>query len=138
MSNPPSPSRPSAPTVPAVEYQGIRYQQDDHDDRAGDQPGGYLMAVDVATGKRLWRTKVYDIVAGPAGAPVAALYFRSMRLAPGGDALLIENEAGGVYRVDLATRASTQVSGPPETAAKPTPAKPKSPPPGSGPAQGED
>ncbi|HET7930246.1 MAG TPA: hypothetical protein VFL63_02515 [Rhodanobacteraceae bacterium] len=138
MSNPPSASRPSAPMVPAVEYKGIRYQQDDHDDRAGDQAGGYLVAVDAATGKRLWRIKVYVIAAGPPGAPVAALYFRSMRLAPGGDALLIENEAGGVYRVDLATHASTQISGPPETAAKPAPANPKPPPPGSDPAQGED
>ena len=37
----PSASRPSAPMVPAIEHEGVRYAQDGHDDRAGDQPGGY-------------------------------------------------------------------------------------------------
>jgi len=126
MPTPPAPSRPSAPEVPPVVHQGVRYAQDRHDDSAGDQPGGYLAATDVDTGARLWRIKVYNIAKGPAGAPVQALYFRSLRLAPGGTALLVENEAGGVYEVDLATHASMQVAGPPETGSPmpPTPPKP--------------
>jgi hypothetical protein len=118
-------SRPSAPEVPPIDHQGVRYEQDRHDDRAGDQPGGYLAATDIKTGQRLWRIQVYQVgEKGPAGAPVQARYFRAMQLAPDGASLIIENEAGGVYHVDLATRLSKQVAGPPETAVTP-PAKPK-------------
>lgn len=121
----PAASRPSPPEVAPVVHDGVRYEQDRHDDRAGDQPGGYLAAIDVRTGARLWRLKVYAIAPQPPGAPVQALYFRSMRLSPDGATLAIENEAGGVYRVDLATRSSVQISGPPETAPPSQPAKPK-------------
>jgi hypothetical protein len=121
----PTASRPSAPEVPPIEHQGVRYEQDRHDDRAGDQAGGYLAATDIKSGKRLWRIKVYQVGdQRPAGVPVQARYFRSMQLAPGGAALIIENEAGGVYHVDLASQSSKQVGGPPETAISP-PAKPK-------------
>lgn len=121
----PTASRPSAPEVPPVEHQGVRYEQDRHDDSAGDQPGGYLAATHIQSGARLWRIKVYAVPAAAPGRPAMARYFRSMRLAPEGQALLIENEAGGVYRVDLATHVSTQVSGPPETAAPAATAKPR-------------
>lgn len=91
----------------------MRYEQDRHDDSAGDQAGGYLVAIDSQTGERLWRLKVYSIArSGTPGAPTLALYFRSMKLAADGVALDIENEAGGVYRIDLAARSSAQVSGP--------------------------
>lgn len=125
MPTPPSASRPSAPEVPPVVHDGVRYEQDRYDDRAGDQRGGYLAAVDVATGQRLWRVKVYAIAPQPPGAPTLAMYFRSMRLDPGCKALVIENEAGGVYRVDLATHESAQIGGPPETAPMAAPGKPK-------------
>ena len=111
--NGPTTSRPSAPEVAPVEHQGVRYVQDTHDDRVGDQPGGYLAALDAKTGQRLWRIKVYTVPDGRStGKPTLARYFKSMRLASDGAALEIENEAGGGYRVDLASRASTQVSGP--------------------------
>lgn len=125
MPTPPSASRPSAPEVPPVVHDGVRYEQDRYDDRAGDQRGGYLAAFDVATGQRLWRVKVYAIAPQPPGAPTLAMYFRSMRLDPGCKALVIENEAGGVYRVDLATHESAQIGGPPETAPMAAPGKPK-------------
>lgn len=125
MPNNPTTSRPSSPDVPPVEYRGVRYQQDRHDDSAGDQPGGYLVAIDIKTGERLWRVKVYNIAQQPPGAPVQALYFRSLQLAPDGRALIVENEAGGVYRVDLSSRSSVQVSGPPETVPSTHPIKQK-------------
>ena len=125
---PPSASRPSAPEVPPVVVDGVRYEQDLYDDRAGDQHGGYLAAVDAATGQRLWRVKVYTLATQPSGAPALAFYFRSMRPSPDDKALVIENEAGGVDRVDLATHASVQIGGPPETAPAATPGKPKPPP----------
>lgn len=125
MSTPPSASRPPAPNVAPIEHNGVRYVQDTHDDRQGDQPGGYLAALDVKTGKRLWRLKVYDVVdSRAAGVQLGGVYFRAMRLAAGGTALEIENESGGVYRVDLATRKVTRVSAPP-AAAPAAPAKPK-------------
>ncbi|MDE2316708.1 MAG: hypothetical protein KGK06_09920 [Xanthomonadaceae bacterium] len=128
MPTPPAVSRPSAPEVPAVVLDGVRYEQDLYDDRAGDQHGGYLAAIDAATGQRLWRMRVYTLEAKSPGALVLAMYFRSMRPSPDGKALVIENEAGGVYRVDLATHASVQIGGPPETAPAATPGKPKPPP----------
>lgn len=128
MPTPPSASRPSSPEVPPVVLDGVRYEQDRYDDRAGDQHGGYLAALDAATGECLWRVKVYTLAPQPPNAPALAMYFRSMRLSPDGKALVIENEAGGVYRVDLATHASGQIGGPPETAPVATPGKPKPPP----------
>lgn len=123
--NGPSISRPSAPQVADIEHEGVRYVQDVHDSRNGDQAGGYLAAIDIASGQRLWRLKVYEVPgAQVAGQPTLPRYFRSMQLLPGAQALEIVNEAGGIYRVELATRMSTQVGGPPVSA----PVEPKLPP----------
>ena len=121
----PSASRPSAPVVPAIEHLGVRYAQDSHDDRADDQPGGYLVAIDAQSGQRLWRLKVYDVPdPRAAGRPAMARYFRSMRLSPGGDSLEIENESGGVYRVDLVSSSALQTGGPAASAPAPHPVLP--------------
>ena len=129
MSTPPTASRPPAPEVAPLEHAGVRYEQDRTDERQGDQAGGYLVAIDAKTGARLWRVKVYDVPNyGAAGVSAGGLYFRSMRLAPGGAAIEIENESGGRYLVDMARHTSTQVAGPPPTGtAKPVPPKPKPP-----------
>jgi len=113
----PSSSRPPAAIITPIEYGGIRYVQDQHDDRDDDQPGGYLAAIDIATGARLWRLQVYAI-ADTRGAGIAPvpIYFRSLRLEDGGDFLEIEDETGRVFRVSLASRSVTQVAGPPATA----------------------
>ena len=125
----PAASRPSAPVVAPVEHQGVRYAQDGHDDRAGDQPGGYLVALDAKTGQRLWRLKVYDVPDARAqGRPALPRYFRALRLGADKSSLEIENEAGGVYRVDLGAHTSTQISGPPASAPARPPAAPKPPP----------
>ena len=125
----PSASRPSAPVVAPVEHQGVRYAQDGHDDRAGDQPGGYLVALDAKTGHRLWRLKVYDVPDARAhGRPALPRYFRALRLGVDPSSLEIENDAGGVYRLDLAAHTSTQISGPPASAPARPPAAPKPPP----------
>lgn len=125
MSMPPSSSRPPAPIVGPVEHAGVRYIQDATDERQGDEQGGYLAALDAKTGARLWRVKVYKVADHrAAGVSMGGIYFRSMRLLPGGNELEIENEVGGVYRVNLATRNVTKISGPPDEAA-PAPVKPK-------------
>jgi hypothetical protein len=117
MSETPTGSRPPSPHVPPVELQGVRYEQGRYYDRDGDQPGGYLVAIDIQTGQRLWRIKVYTVdVLRRAGAPVMASYFRSMRVGQDGKILIIENESGRIYHVDLLTQSSKQVAGPSETA----------------------
>jgi hypothetical protein len=125
MSQAPSSSRPPSPVVAPVEHAGVRYVQDSFDERQGDQPGGYLAALDAKTGARLWRLQVYPVPDHrAAGLPAMARNFRALRLAADGQALEVENESGGLYRVELATRAVNQISGPPATAVE-TPAKPK-------------
>ena len=75
----PSVSRPPPPIVDPVEHDGIRYIQDDHDSRAGDQNGGYLAAIDIKSGARLWRLTVYKVSDNrPAGLPSFGRYFRFM------------------------------------------------------------
>lgn len=125
MPAPPTISQPSVAEVPPIIHDGVRYEQGKHDDRAGDQRGGYLVAIDVASGKLLWRLQVYAVTAPPPGVPALARDFRSMQLEPDGKSLRIENDAGGVYRVELATHASVQVGGPPESTPPAAPGKPK-------------
>ena len=113
-SGPGRPSRPAPPPVAPVERAGVRYQQDLEASRhGGNQRGGYLVAIDSATGERLWMLKVYFVPDhSAAGVSTPGRYFRRMTLAPDRDELEIENEVGGVYRVDLAARTSAWVSGP--------------------------
>lgn len=110
----PSASRPAPPRVPPVEFDGVRYMQDMEARRfGGDQSGGYLVAVNLKTGERLWMLKVYRVSdQTAAGVDDIGVYFHSMKLVPGAAQLEIENEVGGVYRVDLKARTSTWMSGP--------------------------
>ena len=112
------PSRPAPPQVAPVEHGGVRYQQDmDAQRHGGAGRGGYLVAVDPASGQRLWMLKVYDVPDhSAAGVSSPGRYFRRMTLSPDGGQLEIENEAGGVFRVDLAAHTSTWVSGPDSSA----------------------
>lgn len=111
---PPGASRPAPPVVGAVELGGVRYQQDTEAlSHGGDQRGGYLVAIDPATGQRLWMLKVYLVPPAPNPAlPSFGRHFRRMTLLPEGPVLEIENEVGGIYRVDLATRKVSWVAGP--------------------------
>jgi hypothetical protein len=113
MSEPPSASRKAPPHVEPVVHAGVRYEQDMQSGKhGGDQPGGYLVAIDPASGERLWMLKVYEVPT-QADAPFQpGRYFRSMRLAADGAHLEIENEAGGRYLVDLAARKAAWVAGP--------------------------
>ena len=108
------PSRPAPPQVAPVERGGVRYQQDMESSRhGGTGRGGHLVAVDPASGERLWMLQVYVVPDhSAAGVSSPGRYFRRMALAPDRDELEIENEVGGVYRVDLAARTATWVSGP--------------------------
>ena len=110
---PPGASRPAPPVIDPVEVSGVRYQQDtDALRHGGDQRGGYLVAIDPATGARLWMLKVYLVPPAPSPAlPSFGRHFRRMTLLDD-NKLEIENEVGGMYRVDLGARTATWVSGP--------------------------
>ncbi|MCF6283217.1 MAG: hypothetical protein L3J28_13605 [Candidatus Polarisedimenticolaceae bacterium] len=111
---PPSPSRPPPPTVESILHNNVRYEQDMQSYRyGGDQPGGYLVAIDPSTDARLWMLKVYKITDHDGvGVDVIGRNFRSMKLVPGRDEIEIESEVGGRYLVDLTKRSSTWISGP--------------------------
>ena len=109
----PGASRPAPPEVGPVIHNGVRYEQDMQSSRyGGTQIGGYLVAVDPATGERLWMLKVYDVPVQASAPFQPGRYFRSMRLSEAGEQLEIESEAGGKYVVDLGRRSSTWISGP--------------------------
>lgn len=109
MSGPPTGSRPPPPEVPPIEHEGVRYAQVVDGLRQGfDQSTGYLVATDVASDRKLWSVKVYEVEVVPGlELDVQRLYFKSMSLVPGRDELLVENESGGKYIVDLKRRTST-------------------------------
>lgn len=127
MTNPPKASRPSAPVVAPVEINGVRYQQDTESSRhGGDQPGGYLVAIDIQTGARLWMLKVYEVEDQRAsGVTAGGRYFQSLKVLPDEASLEIINEAGGRYKVDIAKRTAEQIGGPAEKAPAATPPNPK-------------
>lgn len=112
--NMPRPSRPRPPKVVPIEHNGVRYQQDmQSSSYGGDQPGGYLVAIDPASGERLWMLKVYKVpVYDDEFVSSPGRHFRSMRLVPGRDEIEIENEVGGKYLVDLSERSAKWISGP--------------------------
>jgi hypothetical protein len=85
----------------------VRYEQDRFHDRDGDQPGGYLVAIDLKTGARLWRLKVYAIDHGPGAPTGGARFFGAMHVGADGRSLDIVDEFGFRFRVDLADRTVT-------------------------------
>jgi hypothetical protein len=109
----PTPSRPAPPKVDPITHKGVRYEQDMQSSHyGGTQLGGYLVAIEPATGERLWMLKVYENPT-QADAPFQpGRYFRSMRLLPETDEIEIESEVGGKYIVDLSKRTAVWISGP--------------------------
>lgn len=105
-----SSSRIRAPEVAPVVHQGIRYEQIKAPSSKGLPPGGYVSATEVATGKRVWLAKVYDTALDSnRETDVQIVFFKSLVLNQGGDALLIEDEKQRKYRVSLADGAVQSV-----------------------------
>lgn len=94
-----------APQICAITQGGIRYEQVKNGLLAGlDQMGGYLLAKDDVSGELLWTLKVYDNQrqAGKEG-DAQDVFFKSIQLQSNGS-LLIENERGKRFIVDLGAR----------------------------------
>lgn len=114
MTSPLSGSQPSQPHVPALERDGIRYEQDvDRQRRSDGTRAGSLVARDAATGRPLWQSVVYANpfdANSPVGSP--AIWFARMAFVDSANVVEIENTVGGRYEVDLLTHAVKHTGGP--------------------------
>ena len=84
--------------VPPLLYAGMEY-------RAPHERMGHVEAWDIRTGKRLWENKVYSIWVPPWGAREDSEYVFITGLHVEGSKLIVTNEAGREYKVDLHTGA---------------------------------
>ena len=104
---PPASRRRAPRRVAPVTHAGVRYEQvigrvlPQQDDT-----GRYLAAFDEKTGRLLWGVKVYDTPYIPElERDVQVVYFASLQLGDGAHSLLIANERGRRFAVDLDTHA---------------------------------
>lgn len=74
------------------------------------QLSGYIEAWDTRANKKLWELKIYDIKYDPGlEKDVQEIYITSLRIEYG--KLIVTNEAGEEYEVELATKKVTKRSG---------------------------
>ena len=99
-------SRAAPPQVPPVVIDGVRYSQVLNGRKLGlAGNAGWLLASDAKSGERLWTARVYEVPIDPADeADVQEVYFQSMTRVPGKKALVIRNEAGRAFVIDVETR----------------------------------
>ncbi|UGB46741.1 hypothetical protein LQ772_05440 [Frateuria edaphi] len=96
-------SRGRPPAVAPVVHDGVRYEQVKNLTAEGLAPGGYVVATEVDSGKRLWISRLYESKVDPnIEADVQWSFFKSMRLDASRGALIVEDEKGRSYQVDLA------------------------------------
>lgn len=101
----------SAPDpVEPVSHDGIRYEAVTWG-KARDlgQNGGYVAAVDEATGEELWLLRVYDVAYDPAmEADKQDVFVTRLRIDRNQRRLAVENERGERFLVDLDQRRATR------------------------------
>ena len=100
--------RRAPPKVPGVTLEGIRYEQAvlARGEADGGQRTGYLAAYRGASDERLWRLRVYELkMDAHLEGDVQDVYFKSMVATPDGHGLLIENERGDRFAVNVRTQA---------------------------------
>lgn len=112
MSEPalPTPDREPPAEVPPVTVDGVRYEVIHWGKQRGfDQNGGYIAAVDAASGKELWTLKVYHVTYDPEGFgyDMQDVFIEKMRKTWFAKKLKIDDEKGRSYTVDLTTREVT-------------------------------
>ncbi|MEN3375344.1 MAG: hypothetical protein V7604_699 [Hyphomicrobiales bacterium] len=95
--------------VAPVSFEGRRYEAIDFGKARGlGQNGGYVAAIDEASGRELWVQRIYRIRydRGLEG-DKQDVFITGLTLLPAARALTIENERGKRYRLDLGTRKVT-------------------------------
>lgn len=100
--------RRAPPDVAAVVLDGVRYEQAvlTHGEAGGGQRTGWLAAYGGASDERLWRVRVYELQVDPRlEGDVQDVFFATMTASPDGHELLIANERGDRFAVDVRTRA---------------------------------
>ena len=92
--------------VDAVSFEGRRYEAFHFGKARGlGQNGGYVVAIDEATGRELWVQRIYRIrYDRRLEADKQDIFITGLTLLQAAHALLIENERGARYRLDLRTR----------------------------------
>jgi hypothetical protein len=107
----PAKKRGPPPAAPSVSASGVRYAAVTWGSQRGlDQNGGYVAATDLKTGRELWVAKVYSTPRDPTmEGDKQDLFIKRLKLIEKGRALLVTDERGGRYRLDLATRLATQL-----------------------------
>jgi len=101
-----SEKRAPPPKVEPVTHEGTRYEEAQFEKSEGlDQNSGYLAAVDVASGKRKWVLKVYEVCyANDTEADLQDVFFKKLELSADGKTLFVTNEELRRFAVDLARR----------------------------------
>ena len=92
--------------VEPVSFEGRRYEAIQFGKARGlGQNGGHVAAIDEASGRELWVRRIYAIRydRGREG-DKQDVFITGLTLVPAAHALLIENERGDRYRLDLRTR----------------------------------
>jgi len=102
--------RNAPPSVPAVVHNGVRFEQNlDATESEFGQVGGIVSAFDATSNALLWSLVVYDNKRRPdLEGDVQDVYFTSMAFDAAGQ-LLIENERGERYAVDVEQRKVSQL-----------------------------
>ena len=92
--------------VAPVTFEGRRYETIDFGKARGlDQNGGYVAAIDEASGRELWVQRVYRVrYDRRLEGDKQDVFITGLTLLPEARALVIENERGARYRLDLRTR----------------------------------
>lgn len=105
-------SRSAPRPVPPVIHEGVRYEAASlKKGRERARPGIYIEAWSVKEGRLLWELKVYEVKYDPALERDAQdVYITSLSMQ--GKDLLVENEAGDRYTVNLGTRGVSKTAGP--------------------------
>lgn len=93
--------------VPALTRAGTRYEVVHWGKARGlPQNGGYLAAIDEASGQERWLVRVYETRYDPSlEADKQDVFLTALELGCGGECVEVEDERGRRYRVDLASRA---------------------------------
>jgi hypothetical protein len=92
--------------VAPVSFEGRRYEPIDFGKARGlGQNGGYVAAIDEASGRELWVQRIYVIRYNRRReGDKQDVFITGLTLLPAAHALRIENERGARYRLDLRTR----------------------------------
>jgi len=99
-------SRPPPPRFEPCAFDGVRYDAEyTATDLAPRTRTGGIVALDEATGRRLWSVTLWTTVEDDAGLSIPPRFLRRLTRGANTSELRIEDEYGVLYHLDLATHA---------------------------------